>query len=160
MTFKMEVFIIIVSFYQSLFLVYCTSDNCRFKMNFTFFFLLFSFKLAPGQKRSFTAKCSEEKKNQPKTQTETKIKREKFRTPPKCTAFTFKKGSEIYIQACWPPPPGSSNNCNNNSYNNSDLGRNFQRQKENQENKIPFCTLQESRGFTFQLKSVKNSQGK
>lgn len=33
-----------------------------------------------------------------------KKKKKKFRTPQKCTAFTFKKGSEIYIQACWTFP--------------------------------------------------------
>lgn len=36
---------------------------------------------------------------------EGKRKQKKFRTSQKCTAFTFKKGSEIYIQACWTNPP-------------------------------------------------------
>lgn len=62
-------------------------------MNFTFF--LFSFKLSAIYKRSSLQNAQRKKKK--------KTKR-KFRTPQKCTAFTFKKGSEIYIQACWTFP--------------------------------------------------------
>lgn len=42
---------------------------------------------------------------------EGKRKQKKFRTSQKCTAFTFKKGSEIYIQACWTNQGKSSDFC-------------------------------------------------